>query len=131
MTKKFIAIIVFLLLIIVASFFESRFIATSFDDLIGKLNSIKTELSLSPDQIDSTENVGTLIETHEFWQSRTKVLKFFVWHTGIKDVEVGLSRITSYTEENNFTEAFVELNNLIDYCEHYKEDYRFNLQNII
>lgn len=131
MTKKFIAILVFLAIVITASYFESSYIIRSFDDLIGKLNVIKTELSVNSDSIDTTENVGSLVEIHEFWQTRTKVLKFFVWHTGIKDVEVGLSRITSYTEENNFTEAYVELNNLIDYCEHYKEDYKFSLQNII
>ena len=131
MLKKFITVIVFLVLIAVAGYFESHYITHSFDDLVGKLNEIKTELSLSPDAIDTPENVGNLIEIHEFWQTRTQVLKFFVWHTGIKDVEVGLARITSYTEENNYTEAYVELNNLIDYCEHYKEDYRFSLQNII
>lgn len=131
MTKKFIAILIFLIAIFVAGYFESHYITHSFDDLIGKLNDVKTELSLTPDSIDTADNVGTLNEIHDYWQTRTMVLKFFVWHTGIKDVEVGLSRITSYTEENNFTEAFVELNNLIDYCEHYKEDYRFSLQNII
>ena len=68
---------------------------------------------------------------HKNWQKRTKILKFFVWHTGFKDVEIGLSRITSYTEENDYTEAYTELNNLIDYCIHYCEDYKFNLQNII
>lgn len=131
MTKKFIAIIAFLLVILVASYFESHYITSSFDDLVGRLNDVKTELSLTPDAIDTPENVGNLVNIHDFWQTRTRVLKFFVWHTGIKDVEVGLSRITSYTEENDYTEAYVELNNLIDYCEHYEEDYRFSLQNII
>lgn len=131
MTKKFIAIIFMLILVAGASVFESRFISDSFEDLIGKLNNIQTQLSLTPDNIDSPQNIGELIEIHEDWQDHTQVLKFFVWHTGIKDVEVGLARITSYTEENNYTEAYVELNNLIDYCEHYKQDYSFNLQNII
>ena len=131
MTKKFIAIIAFLVLIIGAGYFESHYITSSFDQLVGKLNDVKTELSLTPDQIDTVDNVGALVEIHDFWQTRTNVLKFFVWHTGIKDVEVGLSRITSYTEENNFTEAYVELNNLIDYCKHYSKDYRFSVQNII
>lgn len=131
MTKKFIVIILFLVFVAGASIFESRYIMSSFDELIGKLNDVKTELSLTPDEIDDPQHIETLITIHEDWQTHTQVLKFFVWHTGIKDVEVGLSRITSYTEENNYTEAYVELNNLIDYCEHYKQDYIFSLQNII
>ena len=131
MTKKFIAILVMLILVASASYFESHYIVSSFDELVGKLNDVKTELSLTPDQIDTPENIGSLIQIHEDWQKHTQVLKFFVWHTGIKDIEVGLARITSYTEENNYTEAYVELNNLIDYCEHYSKDYRFSIQNII
>ena len=131
MTKKFIAILLMLLFVAGASIFESQYITRSFEELIGKLNDIKTELTLTPDDIDTPENIGKLIEIHEDWQDHTQILKFFVWHTGIKDVEVGLARITSYTEENNYTEAYVELNNLIDYCEHYKQDYSFSIQNII
>lgn len=131
MTKKFIAIIAFLVVICGAGYFESHYITSSFNELVGKLNVIKSELCLDTENIDTPENIGNLVELHEHWQTHTKVLKFFVWHTGIKEVEVGLSRITSYTEENNFTEAYVELNNLIDYCRHYSEDYRFSLQNII
>ena len=131
MIKKFIAVIVMLIIILGAGYFESHYITSSFDELVGELNQIKTELSLTPDQIDKPEYIGKLVAIHDDWQKHTEILKFFVWHTGIKDVEVGLSRITSYTEENNYTEAYVELNNLIDYCKHYSRDYRFSIQNII
>ena len=120
-----------LLIVLGAGYFESHYITASFNELVGELNQIKTELSLSPENIDKPEYIGRLVSLHDDWQEHTEVLKFFVWHTGIKDVEVGLSRITSYTEENNYTEAYVELNNLIDYCKHYSTDYRFSIQNII
>lgn len=131
MIKKFIAVIVMLVIVLGAGYFESHYITSSFDELVGELNQIKTELSLSSDNIDKPEHIGKLVSIHDDWQKHTEILKFFVWHTGIKDVEVGLSRITSYTEENNYTEAYVELNNLIDYCKHYSRDYRFSIQNII
>ena len=131
MTKKLIAILIFIGIIIATGIFESNYIIKSFDGLSEKLLSIEESLSQNEDSIDSQENITTLKQTHKDWQDRTKVLKFFVWHTGIKDVEVGLSRITSYTEQNNYEEAYTELNNLIDYCNHYSEDYRFSIQNII
>lgn len=131
MIKKTITIICFFVAIIVAGYFESKYVITSFDNLVKELYTIKEELALNKEKIDSETNVQTLKTIHKNWQKRTKILKFFVWHTGFKDVEIGLSRITSYTEENDYTEAYTELNNLIDYCIHYCEDYKFNLQNII
>lgn len=131
MIKKLICIIIFLSLVLTAGFFESHYITSSFNELEERLNKIQYELSLTPDQIDTEENILALKTLHKDWQCHTKVLKFFVWHTGIKDVEVGLSRITSYTEENDYTEAYTELKNLIDYSNHYSEDYKFSFQNII
>ncbi len=131
MTKKIIAIICFIAIIITMGIFESNYIITSFDTLSSELVVIEQDLAKTPEAIDTKENISTLKDLHHRWQNRTKVLKFFVWHTGIKDVEVGLSRITSYTERNNYEEAYTELNNLIDYCNHYSEDYRFSIQNVI
>lgn len=131
MVKKLVVIIIFIISIVGLGFFESTYILSSFDELSGKLENIEQTLSLTPDQIDTEENIETLKGLHSHWQEHTKILKFFVWHTGIKDVEAGLSRITSYTEMNNYEEAYTELNNLIDYCDHYSEDYRFSIQNII
>ena len=131
MTKKIIAIICFIAIIITMGIFESNYIITSFDTLSSELVVIEQSLAKTPDAIDTEENISTLKNLHQRWQNRTKVLKFFVWHTGIKDVEVGISRITSYTERNNYEEAYTELNNLIDYCNHYSEDYRFSIQNVI
>lgn len=131
MIKKLISVLVFIVVIGFAGFFESNYIIKSFDYLNTELKQVRTDLGADTEHIDTKENIDNLKHIHTDWQKHTKVLKFFVWHTGIKEVEVGLSRITSYTEENNYTEAYVELNNLIDYCNHYSEDYRFSLQNII
>lgn len=131
MTKKLISVLVLIVVVGFAGFFESNYIIKSFDYLNSELIQVMNNLSADPEHIDTKENVDNLKAIHTNWQKHTKVLKFFVWHTGIKEVEVGLSRITSYTEENDYTEAYVELNNLIDYCNHYSEDYRFSLQNII
>ena len=131
MVKKLIVIIIFILSIVGLGFFESHYILSSFDELSDKLVVIEQSLAQTPDQIDTEENVNSLKQLHTHWQKHTQILKFFVWHTGIKDVEIGLSRITSYTEMNNYEEAYTELNNLIDYCNHYSEDYRFSIQNII
>ena len=58
------------------------------------------------------------------------MLKALIWHTGIKDIEVGLARIKIYTMQNDFKEASSELEGLIDYVEHYKEDFTLSLENL-
>ena len=129
--KKLIAVVTLFIFIIAFGVFESAYISHTFTFLENQLKIVSAMLEKDDENIDTEENITHLKDLHTEWQKKTKVLKFFVWHTGIKDVEVGLSRITSYTEENNYTEAYVELNNLIDYSKHYKEDYRFSIQNIV
>lgn len=80
--------------------------------------------------MNTEENIKLLKELHAEWTEKKKVLKIFVWHTNLKDVEVGLSRIQSYTAENDFTEAYTEIQNLIDFSKHFRQDYELNLQNI-
>lgn len=129
--KKLITVLAFIAIIISAGIFESWYISKTFTYLEDQLKTAIEMLKVDDENIDTEKNISFLKTLHIEWQKKTKNLKFFVWHTGIKDVEVGLSRITSYTEENNFTEAYVELNNLLDYTEHYKEDYKFKIQNIV
>ncbi len=129
--KKLVGILILFAFIIAFGLFESIYITKTFTFLECQLKIVSEYLAENDEHIDNERNIAYLKNLHNEWQKKTKILKFFVWHTGIKDVEVGLSRITSYTEENNYTEAYVELNNLIDYSKHYKEDYRFSIQNIV
>ena len=58
------------------------------------------------------------------------MLKCLIWHTGIKDVEIGLARISVYIEENDYTEASAEVLSLVDYLTHYSDDFRISWENI-
>ena len=51
-------------------------------------------------------------------------------NTNIKDVEIGLARISVYIEENNYTEAYAEIAALIDFTAHYLDDFRISVENI-
>ena len=69
-------------------------------------------------------------QIHDDWHKRIGVLKCLIWHTGIKDVEVGLAKISVYVEENEYTDAFSEIASLIDYLAHYLDDFRISAENI-
>jgi hypothetical protein len=88
-------------------------------------------LEATEDNINTTQNVDYLEVLHTDFHKQEKVLKSLIWHTGLKDVEIGISRILSYVQENDYTEAITETNALIDYCEHYSLDFAITPENIL
>ena len=82
-------------------------------------------------KLDKEENILIIKNLHEQWRAKTNVLKTIVWHTGMKEVEINLSRILSYTEQNNFSEAMVEINALKDFCRHYADDFTITIENVL
>lgn len=87
-------------------------------------------INVDKENIDTEENVFFVKDLHEKWHKKTNVLKALIWHTGIKDIEIGLSRIETYTSENDYTEALAELDSLIDYVGHYASDFRLTFSNL-
>ena len=109
---------------------ESIYIERVFESLESDLLMLESMLEKDTEHIDTFENIEKSKAITSKWHKKAKKLKYLVWHTGIKDVEVGLSRIASYTSENNFTEAKVELNNLLDFSRHYSKDFKVLPENI-
>lgn len=128
--KRLILMIILLIVLVGTSIAECFYITSTFDFLESEIKTIEVMLKNTKENIDTKENIGAIKTLHEKWHKKTKLLKILVWHTGIKEVEVGLSRALSYTEENNYTEAKVELQNLLDFCEHYEQDFKVSLENI-
>ena len=131
MLKKYIAIIIFVVSIVLAGFFESHYIVTSFDFLENELYLFAEQMQYDTENIDTEENIVAINQIRKKWQDQTQLLEIFVWHTIIKEIENSLSRITSYVKQNDFKEAYTELNSLIDYSEYYSQDYRFSFQNVV
>ena len=130
MKKKWAVMIVIIVLIVGLCVFESVYIQNSFSYLYGEL--VKFEDKISPDKdIDLEENISTIKMLHSNWQKRSDNLKMIVWHTGMKEVEINLSRIQSYVMMNDYAETIVELNALKDFCLHYKDDFTITIENIL
>lgn len=131
MVKKWIVMCVIILSIIGLCVWENLYIQNSFKFLLDRLTVIEAMLSENEDVINTQDNLNELAKLHEEWTDKTKVLKTIVWHTGMKDVEVNMSRIMSYTEENDYKEAIVELHALQDFCKHYRQDFTITIENIL
>ena len=118
------------IILVVGCVFESVFVNKSFDWLINSLETLQIELTENKESIDDEKFVNDIYNLHNSWHKKVKVLKCLIWHTNIKDVEIGLARISVYIEENNYTEAYAEIAALIDFSAHYLDDFRISTENI-
>lgn len=130
MAKKWVVMSIITLLIVSLCVLESNYIQDSFEFLLDNLNVIEMNISVDGD-INTVGNIKALNDLHEQWRNKTKYLKMIVWHTGMKEVEINLSRIQSYVEINNQEEALVELHALQDFSRHYKDDFTITIENIL
>ncbi len=130
MIKKWIIIITIIAGLIVGCYFENRYINHTFENMVASLQTYKEMLEATEEEINLPQNLNYLEALHSKFHEDEKVLKTLIWHTGLKDVEISLSRIITYTEESDFTEAMAETNGLIDYCKHYSLDFKISLENI-
>ena len=118
------------IVLVVGCIAESDYVNQSFDWLINSLETIQIELTENKEKIDDEKYIGAIYNLHNKWHEKVKILKCLIWHTNIKDVEVGLARISVYIEENNYTEAYAEIASLIDFSAHYLDDFRISSENI-
>lgn len=130
MVKKWIFMILLSIILVVGCVLESVFVNKSFDWLINSLETLQIELTENKESIDDEKFVNDIYNLHNSWHKKVKVLKCLIWHTNIKDVEIGLARISVYIEENNYTEAYAEIAALIDFSAHYLDDFRISTENI-
>lgn len=130
MVKKWIVILSLMILLGVGCVLEYRFVNNSFETLQDDLVEYKQMIESDKEHIDKEENVLFVQKVHEKWHKKTKILKALIWHTGIKDIEVGLSKIETYSSENDFTEALAELDSLLDYVSHYASDFKLAIENL-
>ena len=130
MVKKWIIMISLIIILIVGCILESTYVNNSFDNLIERLETFQIKLDKNKENIDLDDNIFESKQIHNEWHKRVDLLKCLIWHTGIKDIEVGLARISIYIEENDYTEASAEISSLVDYLKHYSSDFDISWENI-
>lgn len=131
MVKKWIIIIVIMVGLALGCYYEHKYVNKAFENMVSSLTQFTIMLDKTEENIDTKENVDYLNNLHQSFHENEKVLKALIWHTGLKDVEVGISRILTYVKENDYTEALAETNALLDYCKHYSNDFEISLENIL
>jgi len=130
MVKKWIIMLSLLIVMVAGCIIETNYVSSSFKWLINSLETLQIEISEQKENIDDEKFVSLAYDIHDKWNHKVKTLKCLIWHSGIKDVEIGLARIAVYVKENNYTEASAEIGALIDYLAHYLDDFVISTENI-
>ena len=130
MTKKWVIVISIFAILVVGCVIEYRYVNSSFDTMAGNIEILRETLTDNKENIDIAEIEEYLNFLHEDFHEKEKVLKALIWHTGLKDVEIGISRIMTYCKNNDYVEAMAEANALFDYCSHYSQDFQLLIENI-
>ena len=119
-----------ILMLVGGCVFESIYVNNSFDKLIDSLENFQEELDGQEENINTEYFIQKSKSIHEKWHKKVEVLKCLIWHSGIKEVEIGLARVEVYIKENDYKEATAEISSLIDYLEHYSDDFSISIENI-
>ena len=130
MVKKWIIMGSLIIVLIIGCVLESTYVNNSFDNLVERLENFQIKLDENDEKIDLNELIVESKQIHSEWHKKVDLLKCLIWHTGIKDVEVGLARISIYVEENDYKEASAEVSALVDYLKHYSSDFDVSWENI-
>lgn len=130
MVKKWIIMVSLSFILILGCIIESNYVHSSFRWLINSLETLQIEITQAKDNIDEEKYVDFAYSIHEDWHTKVNNLKCIIWHSGIKDVEIGLARICVYVKENDYKEASAEIGGLIDYLAHYLDDFEVSIENI-
>ena len=130
MGKTWVIMISLLVLLVAGCVVETIYVNNSFNWLINSLESLQIEITENKDNCDQEKIIARSYKIHNDWDDKTKNLKCLIWHSGIKDIEIGMARICVYVDENNYTEAYAEIASLIDYCGHYIDDFTISAENI-
>ena len=131
MVKRWIVMLIILVLLVAGGIVETSYTQNTFKWLVNSLESFEIEMIENKDKVDNQNLIKKIYNIDNEWNKRVKVLKCLVWHSGVKDIEVGLARVAVYVEENDFTEAYAECAALIDYSVHCLDDFMITVENIL
>ena len=131
MVRKWVIVLIIITILTAGCIFEGAYVNKTFDGFYHKLEIAKGMLEKDDGAIDNDENISYLKDLENEWDKKIRSLKALIWHTGLKEIEIGISRVITYTEENNYTEAMTELNAILDYLDTYTDDFRLKMENIL
>lgn len=123
--KNFLSILISLLIILGAAFFETAYLDHQFGEFEEVLEILyeKTELGIA------TEDDEKAVQA--VWEEKKKTLHILIPHTSIASIDAWLSEARGYLHEGNLQEVLPKIEVLLNLCETIPASYQILLQNIL
>ena len=126
--KETTIIIVILIIIICGAIYTQKFLNSTADKLVGKLEELKNgieENSMAEEKIKSISD-----EIYGEWEDINEKWSVIVLHDEIDLIETSLIRMKSKIKTGNFEESMEDLDTSIFLVKHIKEKEKTSLKNI-
>ncbi len=130
MSKRLIAVIVILLLLIGVCIWEQISVDTYLDDIYNKTLAIQNYTKETPD-VNQPEVLAMVKDLEKSWKHHEEMLCFVVNHNDLDDLAVEITRLKSYSQTNERENFRDSLNVIIYFTGSYHHIMGISLQNIL
>jgi hypothetical protein len=124
MVKSTIALIVVLIIIFGASYFENKYIKSKFEYFDKSLDEIIAD---TENKTDASEKLDSLID---WWKKEKHILHAFIPHNEIRELDGIMTESKSFIKSAYFDSAAARLKKLDDLIISIPDNYSFSLGNI-
>ena len=126
--KETTIIIAILIIIISGAIYTQKFLNTTADKLVGKLEELKNGIEENSMVEEKIKNISD--EIYGEWEDINEKWSVIVLHDEIDLIETSLIRMKSKIKTGNFEESMEDLDTSIFLVKHIKEKERTSLKNI-
>ena len=127
--KTIICIITFIMIIAINTITES-YTSQSVQELNGKLEELKTEISKEEQEINVQLVKEKITEIYKIWDDRYNILTYYLEHNELEKVESNLTVLKSYLESKEYAEARTKLDEMTFILHHIEEKNKLDLKNV-
>ncbi len=128
MYKETVISLITIILIIVFNSITTNYTKESFSELTTNLLELKNEMS--EENIESEKNKNKINHIFEIWESRYKVLAYYLEHDELEKAHVNMTAIRSAINSGEYPEAMHELEEMVYILNHIEEKNKFDLKNV-
>lgn len=126
--RELMIIFIILIIIFLGAHYTQKFLNTTSDELVGRLEDIKKNLEskdIGEDELKSKTN-----EIYKKWQDINEKWSVIVLHTEIDLIETNLIQMKAKIETGNLDDSMENLDTAIFLLKHIKEKEKTSLKNI-
>ena len=123
--KVFVSVIITTLLLASLMIFEKIYIKNEFNDFTDTMQVAVDKLKLETLTYDDSKFI------QQKWQNKKKLLYIFASHNDIKEVDLWVNELVSYTYQKNYKEALSKGMVILDLLNKLPSLYYFKIENIL